>query len=1037
MNPTSPLPFGDKTLVRISSIEVVIENIHNLGDYNDNSEKVENSRYILQLWWKKMNSLVKVRRKILSILESVRCCRGTLQLLNISSPNFDELQVDLKKELFLSSLSAVLEALPRDPTLGRRNIQARSVRTTCLSYLIYLFPSKILLLEDGAEDKCPEAIECHRAAQLLCLNFLKFLEILLLPKENISMYKFGNYFRSYRFSMRYFIEKLESWKKIDKIRMIKSLDLSYMDTYKIMYATQNTIQNQSENFISNENINELQHLLQMTQYRLSEISTVLQQLIVTDIDSHISNLQSQALRSFQSQLEATEIPNETSTSISTSPAVPIVIPISTNSNMSPSRSPSMTIPAISSSPINNSTKSTNIHILYYYNYIKNILNDREQKILFRLLDLSVINFEYLLHEITFNKSFNILSPTSTSTGSSTSNSASSSNSILHPMILQPMTTEEIDEMSRIVMIIATNPTVANKLLKKQMLRILGDRLICSLQTSTLTDVTELREGMIVPVFENPTATTTAAAVTDNDHTSPSPSTQSAKVLSIHGNMIDVQYINDNTKQNNIPISQIKLSNASMDATPLLEALSDLRTRISNLTPNRPDIALQLQNLIDVDFLKQIIHRKVISISDISQILLYLLEYLLNLQAPIRSEYTRLWMNEFRNKCTELGTLGSFEGFQAFIVYLPSFFEFCSDIIDEIVLDMANYYISTLSESLHIHGASILSQIFLDKVSSSSSSSQMQDNDRGVRIDATAYWLSCQIRLVAERESCVAELRDVGIIIDMNQNTVNITSTSTLNITVHEAIIARAILYLLRLPVRLDSIQAVNLIPETMNWHCSRLSQLRDEMDVIVLQTSMLLVVRQTLGANIAVTTDDAEELFYRLDVLLRDPDTFLPHLTSEITRFVRMKMESHHHNQSTQQPQSQSPSPSQSIERGGGGGGGEGQQHRHNNNSTGWELALEASVQSAVSEGHVVLSLLSKRVQKLLLLGILGLPYAHFLVSYSMSSKAQQKALGSLITMGRRIFLHNMQVYGQLYKSILEQIIHESSSSDNEITGAA
>jgi hypothetical protein len=76
----------------------------------------------------------------------------------------------------------------------------------------------------------------------------------------------------------------------------------------------------------------------------------------------------------------------------------------------------------------------------------------------------------------------------------------------------------------------------------------------------------------------------------------------------------------------------------------------------------------------------------------------------------------------------------------------------------------------------------------------------------------------------------------------------------------------------------------------------------------------------------------------------------------------------------------------------------------------GWEARLEEAVRLAVTDGHTVLALLNKRVLRLVLLGLLGLPYEQLLPGYSLTSQPVQKALAAILSTGKKIFLHNVAV---------------------------
>jgi hypothetical protein len=95
-----------------------------------------------------------------------------------------------------------------------------------------------------------------------------------------------------------------------------------------------------------------------------------------------------------------------------------------------------------------------------------------------------IDLEYLLYEITYDKLFHI--------ENNNPINYNPNNMSIQPMsIIEPLSIENMNEIGNIMNIIAFNPTTGTNILKKQMLRVLGDRLICSLKTSPVNDINEV------------------------------------------------------------------------------------------------------------------------------------------------------------------------------------------------------------------------------------------------------------------------------------------------------------------------------------------------------------------------------------------------------------------------------------------------------------------------------------------------------------------------------------------------------------------
>tara|TARA_B100002049_G_scaffold233240_1_gene213569 strand:- start:2274 stop:3434 length:1161 start_codon:yes stop_codon:yes gene_type:complete len=80
-------------------------------------------------------------------------------------------------------------------------------------------------------------------------------------------------------------------------------------------------------------------------------------------------------------------------------------------------------------------------------------------------------------------------------------------------------------------------------------------------------------------------------------------------------------------------------------TPLL---TDVRTMIFQLIPNRPDLREEFDSKIDLELVKQMITHKAMDVKTVYSIALTLIEYLKTLQAPIDDRDTQEWCDSITN-----------------------------------------------------------------------------------------------------------------------------------------------------------------------------------------------------------------------------------------------------------------------------------------------------------------------------------------------------------------------------------------------------
>jgi len=126
-------------------------------------------------------------------------------------------------------------------------------------------------------------------------------------------------------------------------------------------------------------------------------------------------------------------------------------------------------------------------------------------------------------------------------------------------------------------------------------------------------------------------------------------------------------------------------------------------------PRRPDLQAAAFSRLDLELLSQMIRHNAMNLDDLLNYLLPMLLTIKSLQAPIRAEVTDTWLQSFLNNCRSKSTINDVYD------YLPYFFEFSTACIDEVLRDMANYYVANLVPVLQSQGPAFLRSKFMKQL----------------------------------------------------------------------------------------------------------------------------------------------------------------------------------------------------------------------------------------------------------------------------------------------------------------------------------
>ena len=135
-----------------------------------------------------------------------------------------------------------------------------------------------------------------------------------------------------------------------------------------------------------------------------------------------------------------------------------------------------------------------------------------------------------------------------------------------------------------------------------------------------------------------------------------------------------------------------------DLSQLVQTLADLRSRIIGLTPSREDLRAEMVARIDLELIGQMIDNEALGVSDLSELVQFMVGRLRELEAPAENAATDAWLAQV---ASELATLPTAEQWS---VLLPRAIVYVSDKIDTIGRDSAKSKEAFLAGYLSSHGA---------------------------------------------------------------------------------------------------------------------------------------------------------------------------------------------------------------------------------------------------------------------------------------------------------------------------------------------
>lgn len=567
-----------------------------------------------------------------------------------------------------------------------------------------------------------------------------------------------------------------------------------------------------------------------------------------------------------------------------------------------------------------------------------------------------------------------------------------------------------------------------------------------------------------------------------------------KILSVHENpdtqlvedrILEVEYMADQMVEQNVLIKRVKLSSTENNSFVLIHALYDVIQQIFQLIPSRKDLIQTLQNSFDPELLTQMIQKGAINPkSDLLPIFIQIYEFLTSLQAEYRLDYSNKWLQEFITAFELPGSATKTEHLAANKIYksgmeriinlvpackdqymdkivledilpiLPVYFERVTECVEEIQRDMANYYISLLVPVLQQHGHEFLLNRFQQRLTQGSTN-----------LETITATINKQIFPESNFKQFVQDCIEADIcggngflLNDLSSNT----GVNPLQQELFRALIAKSFLSVLQLQYRLDSpiILQLRLLPETLSFDQIRLAKIRDLIDKITLENSLLIVLKQFLSLNYKIILHENEEMefIYRTDVILSQVDFTIHHVIQEIVRFITSVIMIR--KQTLQHPFQANHSTIASAlttSTTGNIAGITSSMKNENTPSSGGSLMFQTLdgevnlkeleekvsklVKDVIQEGNPVLQLFQKRIYKLLLRILLNKPYQAKLKQYSLHSKGNDKHLHQLFISTNHLFQHNFKIFQLIYAKIVavsvNAILNTQETNTSEQQGLA
>lgn len=535
----------------------------------------------------------------------------------------------------------------------------------------------------------------------------------------------------------------------------------------------------------------------------------------------------------------------------------------------------------------------------------------------------------------------------------------------------------------------TESSTVQSRIRRAMLDMLADQIICALSISDIETVSEVTVGSRLHVrgIDGMLASCLVNAIHENDRILEVTLTCSQRVI------LD------------LPYDAVKLNSEGRNSEPLLSPLIDLQERLLSFST---EIRANFASKIDFELLKQMIEKNSISAVELFDILCKAVCAILEqLIAPARCVRLTSWIQVMRD-------IAKISTFDEFIPFLPFFHEVTNAFSEELSRDMSNYYISTLAPSLYRNGPEIIAAKFEARLKGIEEVLLAVTKVDGFSSTDSAFsrflpitFAQLEILKLSLCDDCgllCKSLRSAGLsegqLVSIRNGLRSPQSVSISSDQLHW-ICCSLMNELLKSPVRLTSL----IVPEVYNYDVERLAGFRDELDAIILIACIGMSVKQVasrFGARAVDMNIGEEEIFFhRLDNLIHQQGVSLSMLSIESQRYLETII-------------------SRRVKRDLDAG--------VRVTCDGWIEELKETVRINTDASSPVMVLFTTRVFELFLRGILFDDITpQVLMQVSLGNKQEQTAFSTLIGRARSLLMHHERVHRKTY-SILFRVIASGQS---------
>ncbi len=1007
----------------------ILSRTNSISSYNDEmveeDDPLSSSAITIQLWVRGIFQYAAFRKRLTQDATSLETILQTIRDVK-AYKTFEETKMKLECKEVRQAVKALLFALPTTSKYALGHLQdklaknkvAFCVQMITSAFMIAVHPEDLRAsLNKEVQNSLPAKL-CYISSKLLLHTVTRLLTCTLATvsssssstsssSSDTSIATFKSNLQWYRFALRFFFESMDQAKTLDAAAMVKELCMSYEQLQHV--SRQITFSSSSSGATASNEAVEQSRIA--TEQNMANIRNMLSMMkgpkkanaMLSEIEQSVAEMY-EAAPATQTYSEPTspkatqqqQLDNTTD------------MTMSCGSNDSLNETEDQLHSDLDHMTLDSSTSLPSD--------IQEAKMRRTQQLAMLEKRLEMVSAggesERLAHEICLNPSYKL--PDSPST-------AFIDTLLAQGFLICPDGLVRLKQSTMPEDIVGQQPqnreTIMANNMKRLVLDVMADRMICALRPSTISKFEDVTIGSQIAVTlpEQPTALVFMTAIIDT--------------IDTNDQKLSISYLCTKKKEINVSFDRIKRSHHGVDLSQFFAAFGDLHTKISSFSQKHQ------MEAVDYELLVQMMKNQSISAHQLATILVNHLNFPLErLMAPARAHRLESWIQSF------LSLSATFTTFDEILPFLPFFFEVTSAFVEELQRDMVNFYISTLAPTLYRNGHELLALKFEQRLKGINDVLQvMQSNISGTAGGAITSQSMTDIfqtflphtlkRLLKVMDgmkppqgSYYTDLQSIDVAVPQIQTQSAIVvgisdeeetqfqfSDSTLNV-----MMSCFLIDLLKMPVRLSMYPE---LPEVYCFDGQRLSEIRDDIDSIVLLACIGISIKQIVYSlkplqlsNPIEAKEMEEALFYRLDTLLRQSGAkVLESLCVEATRYVENLAERRVRN---------------ALDGGG----------STASLSDAWKNGLRKAIEANTVASSPIMTLFMKRAYELVLRGLLGVNNNSIeptLQKYSMRTSQQASAVRGVIDKTKLLLGHHAKVHKNTYTCLLQLLIVSGASTSS------